>query len=263
MKVIKTIIAIILIIAFLGAAGFFGYKYVFKKHADEIAAEKQQSELLEQRVKEVLAERDDIQKKLAGAEGELEESKGLINSLQTRLDNLMEEVFVFDSAMIMEEIKDIGELATVEYRYTNVGTLDAKTEIEIFHLGIPIPLTGKTAIISMDGVIKVGVDVNGIKVTSNETAKTINVRLPKAKLLSNELDENSLQVYDESNQIFNKITLEDSSSLRTEIKDKAEENAKNNGVYDQAIKNAEQILTCMLESIPGVKDNYKIEFTVK
>jgi len=60
--------------------------------------------------------------------------------------------------------------------------------------------------------------------------------------------------------MFNKVTLEDSSSLRTQIKAKSKEDAIENGVYEQAKKNAQDILRCMLEAIPGLKDTYTIQF---
>jgi len=143
------------------------------------------------------------------------------------------------------------------YRYTNVGTLDASKKL--FKTDVNIPGTKKSVVMTMDGIIKVGVDVEGIKIKSNEATKTITITIPKAKLLSNELDEESIKIYDETNGMFNKVTLEDSSSLRTQIKAKSEEDAIENGVYEQAKKNAQDILRCMLEAIPGLKDTYTIQ----
>lgn len=114
---------------------------------------------------------------------------------------------------------------------------------------------------TMDGIIKVGVDVDGISISSDEASKTIKITLPKARLLSNELDENSIQIYDETDGMFNPITLEDSSTLRNEIKMKPEQNVQANGVFEQAEENAKIILRCILEAIPGLKDTYKIQFS--
>lgn len=172
---------------------------------------------------------------------------------------MVEDVYFFDAAAIMEEIKEIGELATVEYRYTNVGTLDASKKL--FKTSVNIPGTKKTVVMTMDGIIKVGVDVDGISISSDEASKTIKITLPKARLLSNELDENSIQIYDETDGMFNPITLEDSSTLRNEIKMKSEQNAQANGVFEQAEENAKIILRCILEAIPGLKDTYKIQFS--
>lgn len=243
-KLNKTLVSIILLAALF--VGFFIYHTVSMKNLkNEILTEQEQKETLEKRVTEITS-------KLTTSE---EEKESLIQQIDEMIAT--EEVY-FDSAVVMEEIKDIGELATIEYRYTNVGTIDSSKKL--FGSDVDIPLTKKSAIITMDGVIKVGVDVDKIHIETNNTLKTITVLLPKAKILSNELDENSMTTYDETNGVFNNITLEDSSSIREAIKKKSVENAEKNGIYDQAKTNAENIVRCIIESVPGVKDNYKILF---
>lgn len=243
-KVLITSILALVIIAVLAGGAYWYHVRSLNELREEMIAKQEQNELLEQRVR-------DIQTKLNNAEQENQ-------TLLDKIVKLTEDVYVFDAAAVMEEIKEIGELATVEYRYTNVGTLDASKKL--FKTNFDLPGTKKTVVMTMDGVIKIGVDVNGIKISANETSKTIIITLPKAKLLSNELDENSLQIYDETSGLFNPITLEDNSALRNEIKIKSEENAQANGIYEQAEENAKNILRCILEAIPGLKDTYTIQF---
>lgn len=244
----KKVIWIVLALLVLFGAAFIYHCITVQKVRNDVLAEQEQNALLQKRVEEV-------QKKLAGSE---EDRKGLKKQLSELMDSITEDVYVFDSAEIMNEIQDIGELATVAYRYTNVATVDGQKEFAL--LNIKIPFSSKTAVISMNGVIKVGVDVTKIRIDSDEATKTITVTLPPAQLLSNELDEKSMEIYDESSGLFNKVDLQDSSNLRSQLKEKAEKNAAENGVYEQATKNAEGIIRCMLESIPGLKESYKISF---
>ena len=246
LKTMAMILLFLVVLALLGCGGYWYYTKTLGDLKTQIISEQEQKALLEQRVSDI--------------KGELEKAEEENQTLADKINSMMvEDVYFFDAAAIMEEIKEIGELATVEYRYTNVGTLDASKKL--FKTSVNIPGTKKTVVMTMDGIIKVGVDVDGISISSDEDSKTIKITLPKARLLSNELDENSIQIYDETDGMFNPITLEDSSTLRNEIKMKSEQNAQANGVFEQAEENAKIILRCILEAIPGLKDTYKIQFS--
>jgi len=204
---------------------------------------------------ELQEQKDLLEKRVTAIKGDLynseEENKRILASIA-------EEEYVFNAEMITEEVKNIGELATVNYKYTNVGTLDASTKFK--NTDFVIPGTAKTLVITMDGEMKIGFDVNEIKVEGNEETKTITITLPKPIVLSNELDEDSLKVYEESSGLFSDVTAEDTSSARKAIKSKSLEYAKKNGVYELATTNAQLIIKTMLEAIPGLKDTYTIEF---
>lgn len=243
---IKLGVSVLVLAVVVGGALWYHF-HSMNELRDELLEKQEQEERLNQRI-------DTIQGQLGTV---TEEKESLLRQIE---ESLMEEKAVFDAGVIQEEIRKIGELATMEYRYTNVGTLDSSKKWNIFSQNLAVPFTGKSAIITMDGVLKVGIDVEGIEITSSELTKTITVRIPKAKLISNELDEESLIVYDQSGGIFNQITIEDSGSLRNEIKEKAEKNAEKSGIYQQAVDNAKTIVRCIIESIPGIKESYKIVF---
>ena len=97
-----------------------------------------------------------------------------------------------------------------------------------------------------------------VEIFADESAKTITVKIPDAKILSNELFEESMSIYVEEDSIFSKITLDDSCSIRSEIKEKAKQNAINNNLLVQAHKKAEEMITYLIESVPAAKDNYTI-----
>lgn len=242
-KTIKRVITIVLVSA-IAAAGFYWW------HTGEMASlsrqlqdEQARRELINQRIQE-------IQESLDSSEAEKE-------SLLERMDAMLtEEAVVFDADAILEEIQEIGELATMEYRFTNVGTLDA---VDTFrHIGWTVPFSRKTAVVTMDGVTKVGIDVSEVSITVDEDSKTIFVQIPEARILSTELFEDSLVAYIEEESLFSNITLEDSSSLRDEIKTKAEQNALESGLLTQAHDQAGMIIRCLIEAVPSIKEAYTI-----
>ena len=152
--------------------------------------------------------------------------------------------------------EDIGEMATQSAYCTEVNvTEDAK---ELY--GMQIPFTQSKYIYSYDIVIKAGYDFNEIE--WKEKNKTIEVKLPEAKVLSNELDMDSFKVYHEEESIFSKITLEENNDAVKKMKLNAQENAIANGLLENARSNAETMLTGFFEDEYDL-DEYKIVFKDK
>ena len=152
--------------------------------------------------------------------------------------------------------EDIGEMATQSAYCTEVNvTEDAK---ELY--GMRIPFTQSKYIYSYDIVIKAGYDFNEIE--WKEKNKTIEVKLPEAKVLSNELDMDSFKVYHEEESIFSKITLEENNDAVKKVKLNAQENAIANGLLENARSNAETMLTGFFADEYDL-DEYKIVFKDK
>jgi hypothetical protein len=152
--------------------------------------------------------------------------------------------------------EDIGEMATQSAYCTEVNvTEDAK---ELY--GMRIPFTQSKYIYSYDIVIKAGYDFN--KIEWKEKNKTIEVKLPEAKVLSNELDMDSFKVYHEKESIFSKITLEENNDAVKKMKLNAQENAIANGLLENARSNAETMLTGFFADEYDL-DEYKIVFKDK
>lgn len=96
--------------------------------------------------------------------------------------------------------ENIGELATQEAYTSNVHVTDDSREF----FGIAkIPFTQSKYIYSYDTVIKAGFDFEKIKYNVDENKKIIDVTLPKAEILSSEVDLDSFKIYHEEESIFN------------------------------------------------------------
>ena len=161
------------------------------------------------------------------------------------------------STTIKNQLTEINELALYSYDYSKVGKFSNKLSFN----GWKIPLTQKTFIITYDGSIKAGIDLKQSKISIDNDQ--LNITLPAAKILSHEIDENSIEVYDESSNIFNQISINDYKSFATKEKKKKEKEAISNGILEKSKTKAEQTLTTYLQAIPEIKDHYKLNITIE
>ena len=161
------------------------------------------------------------------------------------------------STTIKNQLTEINELALYSYDYSKVGKFSNKLSFN----GWKIPLTQKNFIITYDGSIKAGIDLKQAKISID--TDQLNITLPAAKILSHEIDENSIEVYDESSNIFNQISINDYKSFATKEKKKNEKEAISNGILEKSKTKAEQTLTTYLQAIPEIKDHYKLNITIE
>lgn len=154
---------------------------------------------------------------------------------------------------ITAKFTEVSELVTMTYNYTSMGTFENNLMFKDWN----IPLTGKSFIVSFDGIIKAGINLSEVKVETD--GYDITVTIPDAVILSHEIDQNSVQVLDEKTNLFNPIGVEDVTGFEEEQKQINEENAINNGLLEQAKESAQEALTELLLSIDGLK-NYTITY---
>ena len=149
------------------------------------------------------------------------------------------------STIVKERILRINELSTVKYMYTNVGKFSQSNDF----YGYEIPLTTKRFLITYDGTIKAGVDLQNADVSVTDS--TVTLTLPPAKVLSHEIDESSIQVYDETKNIFNPISVKDYTDFAAKEKTQMEQKAISHGLLKEAAEKAETNLSELLTSVVG------------
>lgn len=157
------------------------------------------------------------------------------------------------SDVIEAKFSECSELVTETYNYTSMGTFQNNLMFKDWN----IPLTSKTFIVSYNGIMKAGIDLS--KVYVETVGYEIFISLPDAKILSHEIDEDSVQVLDEKTNLFNPIKVEDVTGFEAEQKDIAEERALADGLLDRASASAEDAIRDLLMTIDGMK-NYSITF---
>ena len=159
---------------------------------------------------------------------------------------------------IKESIKTIAELATLSYSYTDVGLFSDKKTVTLFGNEIGIIGTDKSFIISYDGEVKMGLDVSQISVEVKD--KRIIITMPPIKILSHVVNEKSVKLLDEKSGLFNSISVKDYTNFIAEQKQKMDEKVHENGLFSQAQTNAEAQIKALLLAIPGISEEYKVEF---
>lgn len=152
--------------------------------------------------------------------------------------------------------EDIGELATQSAYCTEVNVTEAAREL----FGITIPFTQSKYIYSYDVEIKAGFDFQ--EITWEVKDKTIEVRLPETKILSCDVDLDSMKIYHEDESIFRQITLEENNKALADLKQKAEEDAVANGLLENARSNGETILEGFFAGVYDLGE-YEIVFMDK
>lgn len=158
------------------------------------------------------------------------------------------------STLLEEQLQSVRELATIKYHYTNVGSFENQSEF----YGIKIPLTFKKFIISYDGEITAGVVLDNSRITV--TGNNINIDLPPAQILSHEIEEDSIKIFDEQASIFNPLKLDDYSTFRKDQMLEMEAKAIEKGVLIEAEKDAIKAVEEILNVNPEINEKYTLNF---
>ena len=159
---------------------------------------------------------------------------------------------------VIWQLKNVRDWVGVEYRYKDVDTM----EREKFSVAgvVNIPFTGNKAIIIYEGVMKYGIDASQIEVAMS--GDTIILSIPEGKMISHEILEDSVDVYDPGNNIFRPFKMEDMNEFRKNAKAKMEQEAIEKGLPNEAREKAAENLREFLQALPGM-DQYTLEIRYK
>ena len=132
------------------------------------------------------------------------------------------------SSLIYNKLVSAKELTTLKYHYTNMGHFENQNTF----YGYKVPFTSKEFIVSYEGLINAGIDLDKMKVDVGD--KFIEIKIPPAEILSHEIYEDSLKVYDERESIFNRIDIEDYNNFSKDQKTEVEKRAIKKGLLKEA-----------------------------
>ena len=150
--------------------------------------------------------------------------------------------------LLASRLRSVQELVTVSYYYTNMG----RFENQVDFYGWKVPFTTKSFIVSYDGVIKAGVDLELLQVSIG--GGEVTVTLPESRIISHEIPEDSLEVFDESDNLFNHITIEDYTAFTRDQKSAMEQRAVDGGLLDRANQEARTAVDSLLRIMPGLEE---------
>lgn len=160
---------------------------------------------------------------------------------------------VITSTALTQQLQEANELTSMEYNYTKVGKFENSLTLN----GWQIPLTKKSFLLTYSGKLKAGVDMSLAQVSVDGSVITIS--LPEVKVLSNVIDESSIEVYDETKNLFNPISIEDYTVFATQQKERVEDEAIENGLLSEAATKAQAAIRQLLQMVPSVAEKYTIE----
>jgi len=204
---------------------------------DELERQKQLAEDLEEHANKQKSELEKLQ-------GEVEE-----------LLNIQEEEPVITTAQIEEQLASVRELVTKKYIYTNA---DRGEYNKTWLWGWDMPFSDKSLLVRYDGTIKAGIDLSAVQVDVDEGKRKITVTLPESKITDNNVPQDTVQVYETRDGLFNKVTIDDSNALISEGKKTMEEKAIERGLLAEADAEARALIKAFLALVPGM-ENYTLE----
>ena len=154
----------------------------------------------------------------------------------------------YDSSSVMSRITYLQELALVKHNYT--GVISYKDYKKI--LNVNVPLTDKYFLLKYHGYIKAGVDFEQVTaVPQNDT--TILVTIPKPRILETVIDENSIEVYNESDNAFNPIRIADYNEALIREKQVLVDDALKQGILEESARQARIAIHSLLREM-GYRD---------
>lgn len=151
--------------------------------------------------------------------------------------NKFHEQELYSASGVLEQVKDISELNTVEMYFNEI--IDFKNA-KLFN-NFQIPFTEKSFIFTVKSKVKAGVDLSSIDEGDIAiSGKSLLIKLPNPKITSKEIL--SYKVYDEKNGLFNEVTTEDTLKALELFEKDMEEQALGSGIIEKSKKNTEHII---------------------
>jgi len=184
--------------------------------------------------------------------------KSELDKLQEKVDellNIQEAEPVITTAQIEEQLASVRELVTQKYIYTNA---DRGEYNKTWLWGWDMPFSDKSLLIRYDGTIKAGIDLSAVQVDVDEEKRKVTVILPGSTITDNNVPQDTVQVYETKDGLFNKVTIDDSNALISEGKKTMEAKAVERGLLTEADAEAKALIKAFLSLIPGM-ENYTLE----
>lgn len=156
--------------------------------------------------------------------------------------------------LITNRLASAKKLITTEYHYTNMGAMENQNEF----YGWKVPFTKKSFILSYDGVIYMGVDID--KAEIQVEGKEIRIGLPESEILSHDIKEDSITIFDEKTSVFNPIKISDYIGFSSDQQKVMEEKVRVGGYLVTAKEKAQEAIVELLQMNLEISEQYRIVF---
>lgn len=153
--------------------------------------------------------------------------------------NFFQEEERITSQGVVDKIKDVSELNTVEMYFSEIIDYENARKIK----NLKIPFTEKSFIIQVKARVKAGVDLSTLTesdVIIRDEENTLTVRLPGPKITSKEIL--TSKAYSEKDGLFNEVKNDDTLKALETFQVDIENQALEYGILDIAKDNAQKAL---------------------
>ena len=151
------------------------------------------------------------------------------------MTSFMSERETFSSSGVIERVKNISELNTVEMYFNEI--IDFKNA-KLFN-NFEIPFTKKSFIFTVKARVKAGIDLSSLEQSDIKIeGKKLVLRLAAPVITSGEIL--SYKAYDEKDGLFNEVTTEDTLRALELFEKDLKNQAKDNEIIEKAKENAEK-----------------------
>lgn len=174
---------------------------------------------------------------------------GLTKDVKERDSIIKDNIPVITSETLKEKLSGLCDLVTEQYVYHNADKLE---QDQSWLFGWKRPFSTKSILVTYDGVIKAGVDLSRVSPEVDEEKRTITIALPASRITDNNIPQESIEVLEVKNGIFNKVTIEDYNEFISQQKVVMQEKAIEQGILTEAEKNAQNVVKALLSAMPGV-----------
>ena len=162
-----------------------------------------------------------------------------------------------DLRTLTASIRNDPQLVTVSYDYHEMEEFKDYRSI----MGFDVPLTKKYFVYKVVGTIKYGFELDEIKpIKFGKDSKTLEVKVPEVKLISNEMHLDNNIYRGEKNNLLNSFKPEDIKTILKISKEKAEKKAIKNGIIKKTQESFEQAINNLKDKNKKLK-RYTIKFS--
>ena len=161
-----------------------------------------------------------------------------------------------DIKVLKEEVEQVADLASLKCMTTETGEIKNSKQIAKKY---NIPFTGKQLTAECTVVTVLGSELKDAEFEVSEDQTEVTITVPKSKIISQQIDEESWTLVNNKSGLFNRTTVEDDDTIRKDVKKAATQRMKDNDYYAQADEVTEKTLVDLFSKAhPDLKVN--VEF---
>ncbi len=161
---------------------------------------------------------------------------------------------------VKEEIKQISRYAAYEFTYTSVLKYSDRNSF----MGVDIPLTENNFVATIDGRINIGINGDDVKFIENADSDgrvtAVNLFVPHSRILDNYTIQESLEIFDEKNNIFNPVRPEDYNGLLIEAAKQEETKILKSDILKKSDETIKYLLISHFQAVYG--EGVEIRYTL-